>query len=145
MAGVEYKGKVSAVDELIGLHIKRRRYLLGLSQSELGNALDVSIQQIQKYEIATNRISASKLYILAQIMQVPISYFFNIEEVSAKTCMQESTSISSAENTTTQNMQEKFDFREIAKLTKGYNNIKDPKLRRSIMDMVSMLGKVAIS
>ena len=136
MTGVEHKGKgrVSGVDELIGLHIKRRRYLLGLSQSELGNALDVSIQQIQKYETATNRISASRLYILAQLMQVPISYFFNIEEVSAQACIQ-------AESIVLQNAQEAFDFREISKLTKGFNSIKDPKLRRSILDMVSVLSR----
>jgi transcriptional regulator with XRE-family HTH domain len=57
-----------------------RRTMLGMSQTELGNALGLTFQQVQKYEKGTNRISASKLQKIAQTLQVPVPFFF--EELS---------------------------------------------------------------
>jgi transcriptional regulator with XRE-family HTH domain len=57
--------------------MRARRMMLGLSQSELGAALDVTFQQIQKYERGINRVSASTLEKLAVTLRVPITYFFD--------------------------------------------------------------------
>ncbi len=65
------------IDVHVGARIKLRRTLLGLSQEKLGDALELTFQQVQKYEKGTNRVSASKLYRLAQILDVPISFFFD--------------------------------------------------------------------
>jgi len=51
--------------------------MLGLSRSKLGEALGVTFQQVQKYEIGTNRIPASRLYILGRVLDVPVSFFFD--------------------------------------------------------------------
>ena len=72
------KGKVgtSAIDEHIGQRLQLRRVMLGLSQKDLANACGVSFQQIQKYETAGNRISASRLFDLSTVLETPVSFFF---------------------------------------------------------------------
>ncbi len=64
------------VDVEVGKRIKRRRQQLKMSQSALGAAVRVSFQQIQKYERGYNRVSASTLYEMAQLLSVPMAYFF---------------------------------------------------------------------
>jgi len=72
----EKKGRADHIDQLVSKRLKMRRMMLGLSQQDLGNAVDVSIQQIQKYEKATNRISSGKLHAFSKVLKVPIGYFF---------------------------------------------------------------------
>jgi transcriptional regulator with XRE-family HTH domain len=64
------------IDEHMGKRLCRRRRLLGLTQQQLASACGVRFQQIQKYECAANRMSAAKLWQLAQVLEVPVSYFF---------------------------------------------------------------------
>lgn len=64
------------VDIHVGHKIKQIRALRRLSQTEVANRLDLSFQQVQKYEIGSNRIAASRLFELAQILEVSPSYFF---------------------------------------------------------------------
>ena len=71
------KRKPTEVDIHVGKRLRRRRELLGLSQTEIGKRIDLTFQQIQKYENATNRISAGKLFKFGQILDVPICYFFS--------------------------------------------------------------------
>ncbi len=51
--------------------------MLGMNQSKLGEALGLTFQQVQKYERGNNRISASRLYVLSRVLNVPVSYFFD--------------------------------------------------------------------
>ena len=69
-------GSAEAFDVQLGQRIRARRLWLGLSQTELGAALGLSFQQVQKYERGMNRISAGRLYQFAKILDVPINYFF---------------------------------------------------------------------
>jgi transcriptional regulator with XRE-family HTH domain len=64
------------VDKHVGNRLRMRRVMLGMSQEALGGALDLTFQQVQKYEKGTNRISASRLQHLSQILQVPVPFFF---------------------------------------------------------------------
>lgn len=64
------------IDVLVGNRIRARRYALGISQSELGEAIGVRFQQIQKYETGANRVSASRLWAVAEKLSVDIEYFF---------------------------------------------------------------------
>jgi transcriptional regulator with XRE-family HTH domain len=61
----------------VGAHIKERRVTLGMSQERLGEALGLTFQQIQKYERGDNRVCASRLYGLARVLDVPVSFFFD--------------------------------------------------------------------
>ncbi|MGY4197335.1 helix-turn-helix domain-containing protein [Bradyrhizobium sp. USDA 4520] len=64
------------VDVHVGLRVRLRRKQLGFNQERLGGGLGVTYQQVQKYEHAANRISASKLFELSKLLEVPVSYFF---------------------------------------------------------------------
>ena len=68
--------RVSDIDKYVGQKLKECRITQGLSQQTLGKIANVSIQQIQKYEKGTNRISSGKLFLFAQLLQVPLTYFF---------------------------------------------------------------------
>ncbi len=65
------------VDVHVGVRVRLRRTLLGMSQRNLGKALDLTLGQVQKYESGKNRIAASRLYHLSHILDVPLSYFFD--------------------------------------------------------------------
>jgi transcriptional regulator with XRE-family HTH domain len=64
------------IDKQVGNRVRMRRMMLGISQTALGDALNVTFQQIQKYERGTNRISASSLQQIANTLNVPVSFFF---------------------------------------------------------------------
>jgi len=64
------------IDVHVGARMRQRRILLGMSQTALGNASGISFQQVQKYESGGNRISSSRLFEFAKILNVPVSHFF---------------------------------------------------------------------
>jgi transcriptional regulator with XRE-family HTH domain len=64
------------VDVHVAARLRQRRILLGMSQSALGNAVGITFQQVQKYEGGGNRISSSRLFEFAKILNVPVSHFF---------------------------------------------------------------------
>lgn len=68
---------VHPVDIHIGFRLRLRRVLLGMSQTDLGDRVGLTFQQVQKYERGANRISASRLYEFAKILDVPVSFFFD--------------------------------------------------------------------
>lgn len=67
----------SDVDRLVGDRIRRRRILMGLTQDQLGESLGISYQQIQKYETGANRVSAGRLYLIAERLEVAPGWFFD--------------------------------------------------------------------
>ena len=66
----------NVVDLHVGVRVRMRRKMLGVSQEALADALKLTFQQVQKYERGANRVSASKLYEIAKTLQVPVSFFF---------------------------------------------------------------------
>lgn len=64
------------VDAHVGQRIRHRRWMLGITQQQLGDAVGIKFQQIQKYETGMNRVSASRLWDIATALDVPISFFF---------------------------------------------------------------------
>lgn len=65
-----------SVDIHVGKRLRHRRWMVGMTQGELAAVLGVRFQQVQKYESGTNRVSASRLWDIAQALEVPVSYFF---------------------------------------------------------------------
>ncbi|MEX3316554.1 helix-turn-helix domain-containing protein [Sulfitobacter sp. PS-8MA] len=73
------------VDAHVGRRLKQARTLRRMSQTDVARKLDLSFQQIQKYEIGSNRVAASRLFDLAQILDVTPGYFFEgMEEVESE-------------------------------------------------------------
>lgn len=75
---------LDAVDTFIGHRVRLRRTQLGLSQSQVGQQIGVTFQQIQKFERAHNRITAKRLKQLSQVLNVPLDYFFDGVEVDGQ-------------------------------------------------------------
>ncbi len=69
------------VDVNVGQRVRMRRVMCGLSQTALANRLGLTFQQLQKYESGMNRISASKLWLIAQVLDAPVQWFFTDAEV----------------------------------------------------------------
>lgn len=72
------------VDVYVGRRLRQRRVAMGLTQAELAGKVGVRFQQIQKYETGANRISASRLWDVAEVLQAPVSYFFRGMELSGQ-------------------------------------------------------------
>jgi transcriptional regulator with XRE-family HTH domain len=68
--------RTNPIDKHVGARVRMRRLMLNMSQSEIGNALGLTFQQIQKYENGANRISASRLQLLCAVLKVPVPFFF---------------------------------------------------------------------
>ena len=64
------------VDVHVGQRIRQRRWMVGMTQQQLGNKVGIKFQQIQKYETGTNRVSASRLWDIAAALDVSVSFFF---------------------------------------------------------------------
>lgn len=72
------------VDVHVGKRIRHRRWLVGMTQQQLAEHVGIKFQQIQKYETGANRVSASRLWDIADALDVPVSFFFEgIEERDA--------------------------------------------------------------
>jgi transcriptional regulator with XRE-family HTH domain len=121
-------------DKYVGSRVRMRRMMLGMSQEKLGDALGLTFQQVQKYEKGTNRIGASRLQQIAHFLQVPVSFFFegapDLPARPAGTMEAPSPSYVSDFLATSDGLA----------LTKAFMRIKDPKLRRRIVDLVSQIA-----
>src|ERR1700709_973490 len=65
------------VDKYVGSRVRMRRIMLGMSQEKLGEALGLTFKQVQKYEKSTNRIGASRIQQISEILQIPVSFLFD--------------------------------------------------------------------
>ena len=120
------------VDIHVGNRVRLRRKVLGLSQSDLGEALGLTFQQVQKYERGSNRISASKLFQAAQALKVPASYFFEGYGVTGEEGFQESPSEQTVNAFLLTN--------EGLELAQTFPLIRSAKHRRKILDLVRALA-----
>lgn len=65
-----------SVDIHVGQRVRQRRWMVGMTQQQLGDRVGIRFQQVQKYETGANRISASRLWDISEAMDVPVSFFF---------------------------------------------------------------------
>lgn len=119
------------IDRHVGSRVRMRRMMLSMSQEKLGDALSLTFQQVQKYEKGANRIGASRLQQIARILQVPVSFFF--EGAPA----QPEDHVSGFEEAPSPSYVADFlATSDGLALTKAFVRIKNPKLRRRIVDLV---------
>lgn len=135
------EGRVDKIDEIISKRLFSRRCVLGYSQKDLADYTGVSIQQIQKYEKSTNRISGGRLYKFAKLLKVPVQYFFDSVELmlSDKTTYHKSFA-EEQENFTRKKATTSTLEKEVITLIKFYNNIKDPNTRKRILELVKAVS-----
>jgi transcriptional regulator with XRE-family HTH domain len=117
------------IDKHVGSRVRMRRMMLSMSQEKLGGALGLTFQQVQKYEKGTNRIGASRLQQISQILQVPVAFFFE----GAPTVNPHGDGISEAPSPSY--VSDFLATSDGLALTKAFMEIKEPKLRRRIVDL----------
>jgi transcriptional regulator with XRE-family HTH domain len=122
------------IDKHVGSRVRMRRMMLAMSQEKLGDALGLTFQQVQKYEKGTNRIGASRLQQISQILQVPVEFFF---EGSPDL---QASSEGVAEGPSAAYVSDFLASSEGLSLTKAFTRIKEPKLRRRIVDLVEEIA-----
>lgn len=124
------------IDKHVGARLRMRRMMVGMSQGKLGEALDVTFQQIQKYEKGTNRIGASRLQQLARVLEVPPAFFFEGAPASA-----EGGKVAFAEASGSSYVVDFLSTSEGLQLNRAFALIRDPKVRKKIIDLVVSLAK----
>jgi transcriptional regulator with XRE-family HTH domain len=122
------------IDKHVGARVRMRRVLVGLSQEKLGDAMGITFQQIQKYEKGTNRIGASRLQEASRILGVPVNFFF--EGAQAETDMV----AGFAETETNGYVADFASSAEGAQLINAFLKIKEPRLRKKIIDLIAAIS-----
>lgn len=130
----ESKKQPNPIDVHVGGRIRLRRTLLGMSQDRLGTSLGITFQQIQKYERGMNRVGASRLQLMANILDVPVSFFFDDAP-------------SHNDNAPSALGSPKIDYinqflasSEGLQLNRAFLKIEDPKIRRGIIALTKTLA-----
>ena len=128
----KYSRGPTATDIHVGSQIRTRRILLGLSQEKLADGLDITFQQVQKYERGSDRVSASRLYYIAQLLNVPVAWFFEDLDGSSE---KQPLSIGAGlpDNVTSR--------KETLKLLRYYYALPDQADRDQFRDLLKCIGK----
>ena len=124
------------IDKHVGSRVRMRRMMLSMSQEKLGGALGLTFQQVQKYEKGTNRIGANRLQQISQILQVPVAFFFE----GAPTFHPQNESEGMGEAPSPTYVSDFLATSDGLALTKAFMEIKEPKLRRRIVDLVEEIA-----
>ncbi len=131
-------GIPNPVDVHVGARLRVCRTLLGMSQTDLGDALGLTFQQVQKYERGANRISASRLFDLSRVLDVPLEYFFDDMPTAVATSSPaqgggKAKKLPSYEP-------DPMTKRETLELVRAYYKITDPEIRKHLFAMTKTLG-----
>ena len=118
------KEQFQEVDQTVGQRIRMRRAMLGISQQELSKKLQISFQQLQKYEKGANRVSAGKLFYIAKLLKVDIGYFYPDSNKDDYQEMLEADNVSLREQ------------KQLLELMNNFSKIKDPKIKSMINKFV---------
>ena len=124
--------KPHPVDVQVGKRILLRRKMIGMSQGTLGTALGITFQQVQKYEKGTNRVGSSRLSNIAQILGVPVSYFFG--ELSAADNKDDSIALNDP-------VMAFLATDEGRQLNIAFGKISSPAIRKRVVGLVAAISK----
>lgn len=129
------KKQASPIDVQVGTRVRLRRMLIGMSQEKLGEMLGLTFQQVQKYEKGVNRIGAGRLFQVAHILGVPIDYFY--EGVNG---VSEGAPGFAEPGGSSPPVMEFLSSGEGLQLSLAFMKIKDPKVRKRVLDLVKSLS-----
>jgi len=129
--------KPNPVDVHVGQRLRQRRVLVGLSQERLARMVGITFQQVQKYERGANRIVASRLYQLANVLDVPVSYFFD-DLASGPANDPGAGAQGQGSDTTAPDVMAE---RETLELVRAYYGIQDERIRRRAFDLLRTLAR----
>lgn len=131
----------NAIDLHVGQRARLRRTLLGMSQEQLGAELNITFQQVQKYERGTNRVSASRLWDISQILDVSIGYFF--DDMTELTVQHSPLRVAQGGRVADfgdDKVKDPMAHRETLELVRAYYTIERPVVRKRVSDMVKSIA-----
>ncbi|WP_378945126.1 helix-turn-helix domain-containing protein [Mesorhizobium sp. ANAO-SY3R2] len=131
----ENKKKPNPTDVHVGGRIRLRRNMLGMSQEKLGESLGITFQQIQKYEKGTNRVGASRLQAISQILSVPVAFFF--EDAPGQDGSEHK---GLAEDSSASFVVDFLSSAEGLQLNRAFARISNPKVRRKVIELAKVLA-----
>ncbi len=123
------------IDIHVGGRVRLGRMLVGMSQESLGDRMGLTFQQIQKYEKGVNRIGASRLFQLSQVLGVPVQFFFEGAPTDGQS------SVAESDPDTEAFIFEFLNSREGLELNRAFVRISDSKVRRTLVELVRTLGE----
>jgi transcriptional regulator with XRE-family HTH domain len=126
----------NAIDKKIGQRVRTRRLEIGMSQERLAELLGVTFQQVQKYEKGTNRVSASRLFHVAQVLGVPVQYFYEDLPAGAGENGVEGFGESGEQAVITKFLNSS----EGLQLNRAFHQITDTDVRRRVVDLVKSIA-----
>ena len=135
--------KSHAVDTHVGARMRQRRTLLGMSQTKLGDAVGLTFQQIQKYERGSNRVSSSRLFEFAKVLDVPVAYFFDempANALSGRPMSGRGRKGFGEAGTPFEQDKDPLIKRETLELVRAYYKIREARVRKRIYEMVRAVG-----
>lgn len=132
--------RANPMDVHVGTRVRLRRMLLGMSQEKLGEHLGLTFQQVQKYEKGVNRIGASRLFDLAKVLGVPVQFFYDDAPSGVMTDASALAGAGFAEQPGESYVVDFLSTREGLELNKAFARITDPKVRRSVVELVRSLA-----
>ena len=129
MPGLQTAKSPNPTDRHVGKRVRMRRKMLSMSQTNLGTALGLTFQQVQKYEKGTNRIGAGRLQQMAHALQVPVSFFFEdpLKPKRGSIARQKHSPVY---------VDDFLSTTDGLALTKAFMRIRDPRVRRGIVKLV---------
>ena len=137
--------KSHPVDAHVGIRMRQRRTLLGMSQTRLGDAVGLTFQQVQKYERGANRVGSSRLFEFAKALDVPVSYFFdempgNVLAGRPMAARVKKGGGFGEAGTPFAVEKDPLIKRETLQLVRAYYKIKEPSVRKRIYELVKTMG-----
>ncbi len=134
-------GIPSPVDVHVGARLRVRRTLLGMSQTTLGDAIGLTFQQMQKYERGANRISASRLFALTRVLDVPVEFFF--DDMPTAAAASSPTLGGGRAKKLPSYEPDPMAKREALELVRAYYEVRDPRVRKRLYELTKALGAAA--
>ncbi|MBP5160595.1 MAG: helix-turn-helix domain-containing protein [Alphaproteobacteria bacterium] len=128
------------VDVYVGKRMRMRRTLLGLSQEELGKALGVTFQQVQKYERGTCRVGASRLWDIGQALNTPVAFFYEGLEDTEGFNAGAPNGVRVLAETTVKLDENMFNRRETLELVRNYYKITDRNMAKKIAELIKSMA-----
>src|ERR1700688_3891328 len=128
------RSAINPTDKHVGSRVRMRRLMLDMSQTDLADGLGLTFQQVQKYEKGSNRISASRLQHISQILQVPVPFFF--EGAPAALGVRQAAKGTADDAPSPAYVTDFLATSDGLSLVKAFMCIGNPKLRRSIVRLV---------
>jgi transcriptional regulator with XRE-family HTH domain len=127
------KKSPNPIDKHVGARVRMRRTLIGMSQERLGDALDLTFQQVQKYEKGTNRIGASRLHDIAAVLGVEVEFFFEGLQPRADGDRGRAS------------INEFMSLPESDRLVQNFVRLQDDEARRRVTDLIEWLASTSPS